>query len=139
MPDSSNLGYPNETFGESLAEDSKNLKDTITDTANKAAEKSKELGRTAVNKIEETRTSAANSLQSAATTLHQKAATGVQAAGNMAHPAADKLETVAGYMRDHDTKQMMADVEEIVKKNPGRSLLLAVALGCLVGRAVRNT
>jgi len=138
MPDSTNLGYPNEAFGDSLAEGTKNLKDTITDTANKATEKGKELGRTAMNKIEESRTSAASSLQSAATTLHQKADSSVQAAGNVAHSAADKLEAVAGYMRDNDTKQMMADVEEVVKKNPGRSLLVAVAIGFLAGRALRN-
>ena len=51
MPDPTNLGYPNDTFGDSLAEGSKNLKESITDTANKATEKSKELGRTAMNKI----------------------------------------------------------------------------------------
>lgn len=138
MPDSTNLGYPNETFGDSLAEGSKNLKETITDTANRAAEKSKELGRTAMSKIEEGRTSAASSLQSAAATLHQKADTSVQAAGNVAHSAADKMEAVAGYMRENDTKQMMADVEDLVKKNPGRSLLVAVAIGFLAGRALRN-
>jgi ElaB/YqjD/DUF883 family membrane-anchored ribosome-binding protein len=139
MPDPTNLGYPNDTFGDSLAEGSKNLKESITDTANKATEKSKELGRTAMNKIEESRTSVASSLQSAATTLHQKADSGVQAAGNVAHSAADKLEAVAGYMRDNDTKKMMADVEEVVKKNPGRSLLVAVAVGFLAGRALRNS
>ena len=139
MPDSTNLGYSNETFGESLAEGSKNLKEAVTDTANKAAEKSKELGRTAMNKIEEGRTSAANSLQSAADTLHQKTDTSVKAAGDMAHSAADTLESVAGYMRDHDTRQMMEDVEAVVKKNPGRSLLVAAAIGFLAGRALRNS
>jgi len=138
MPDSTNLGYPNETFGDNLAEGAKNLKDTVTDTANKASEKTKEFGRTAMNKIEESRTSAASSLHTAATTLHQKTDSSVQAAGNVAHSAADKLEAVAGYMRDNDTKQMMADVEEIVKKNPGRSLLVAVAIGFLAGRGLRN-
>jgi len=138
MPDPTNLGYPNETFGDSLAEGAKNLKETITDTANQATEKSKELGRTAMNKIEESRTSVASSLHSAATTLHQKADSSVQAAGSVAHSAADKLEAVAGYMRDNDTKQMMADVEEVVKKNPGRSLLVAVAVGFLAGRALRH-
>ena len=63
----------------------------------------------------------------------------MQAAGNVAHSAADKLEAVAGYMRDNDTKKMMADVEEVVKKNPGRSLLVAVAVGFLAGRALRNS
>jgi hypothetical protein len=33
---------------------------------------------------------------------------------------------------------MLSDVEEIVKRNPGPSLLIAVALGFLIGRAFRE-
>ena len=148
MPNPSNPGYQSsdsfsnsfETLSDTVAESSKNLKETIADTANKASEKGKELGRTAIDKIEQGRQSAASSLQSAASTLHEKADNlpGVERAGNIAHSTASKLESVAGYMRDHDTKQMMADVESVVKKHPAQSLLAAVAIGFLVGRAFRS-
>jgi hypothetical protein len=34
---------------------------------------------------------------------------------------------------------MMADVEELVKKNPGPSLFAAGVIGFLAGRALRNS
>ena len=40
-----------------------------------------------------------------------------------ASAAADRLSTTADYMRTHDAKRMMADVETVVKNNPGPALL----------------
>ena len=57
---------------------------------------------------------------------------------DIAHSAAEKVDAVAGYLQGHDTKQMMADVQAIVKKNPGPSILIAAAVGFLIGRALRN-
>jgi ElaB/YqjD/DUF883 family membrane-anchored ribosome-binding protein len=33
---------------------------------------------------------------------------------------------------------MMSDLEDVVRKRPGQSLLIAAAVGFLVGRAFRN-
>jgi ElaB/YqjD/DUF883 family membrane-anchored ribosome-binding protein len=54
----------------------------------------------------------------------------------LAHTAADRLNTTADYVRRNDVNRMMADVETLVKNNPGPSLLIAAAFGFLVGRAV---
>ena len=54
---------------------------------------------------------------------------------SLAHATADKLTSTASYVRDHDVNQMMADVETLVKNNPGPSLLAAAVIGFLVGRA----
>ena len=56
----------------------------------------------------------------------------------MAHTAADKLETTADYVREHDVRDMMGDVEQFVKSHPGQSLIAAAAVGFLVGRAFRS-
>jgi ElaB/YqjD/DUF883 family membrane-anchored ribosome-binding protein len=56
----------------------------------------------------------------------------------MAHSTAEKVEAVATYMEGHDTRQMMAEMEAVVKRNPGPSLLIAAAFGFLMGRALRN-
>src|SRR4051812_36658739 len=100
VANTTNMGYDSPA-GDALAENAKKMTDTITDTAGRAAEKSRELGRTAMDKIEEGRQSAANSLQSAASALHQTADNlpGVEKAGNLTHSTAEKLEAVAGYMR----------------------------------------
>jgi ElaB/YqjD/DUF883 family membrane-anchored ribosome-binding protein len=112
-------------------------KESVSDTAKTVKEKTQELGRAAVNKIEENRVSAAGALHNAATSLHDNAAK-LPNGPDMAHSAAEKVDAVAGYLQGHDTKQMMADVEAVVKKNPGPSLLIAGALGFLIGRAFRN-
>ena len=42
--------------------------------------------------------------------------------------------TAAGYVRDNDLKTMVADVQQLVKNNPGPALLGAAALGFLLAR-----
>ena len=42
--------------------------------------------------------------------------------------------TAAGYLRDNDLKSMLADVQQLVKRNPGPALLTAAALGFLMAR-----
>ena len=56
----------------------------------------------------------------------------------MAHATAEKLSSTAGYVREHDVNTMMADVETLVKNNPGPSLLAAAVIGFLVGHAFRS-
>ena len=139
MPDLT-YGYKENEAGQ-LADEASNMarkaKESLSDTAKTMKDKTQELGRDAMNKIEENRVSAAGALHNAASTLHEKADR-LPNGPDMAHSAADRVEAVASYLQGHDTKQMMADVETVVKRNPGPSLLVAGALGFLIGRAFRN-
>jgi ElaB/YqjD/DUF883 family membrane-anchored ribosome-binding protein len=138
MPDT-NYGYENETshLADQASEITKQAKDTITDTAKTVKDKTQEFGRAALNKIEENRVSAAGALHSAATSLHENASK-LPNGPDLAHSAAERVDAVSGYLQGHDTKQMMADVEAVVKKNPMPSLLIAGALGFLIGRTLRT-
>ena len=109
----------------------------IADTAMQVKDKLADLGRTAGNKIDENRDAAATGLQKAASALHDRAEhlPGVDTISNLAHDTANKLTATADYVRDNNVNRMMADVEVLVKKNPGPSLLAAVAIGFLAGRA----
>jgi ElaB/YqjD/DUF883 family membrane-anchored ribosome-binding protein len=139
MPDMT-YGYK-ENEGGQLADEATNVarkaKESLADTAKTVKDKTQEFGRDAMNKIEENRVSAADALHNAASTLHQKADK-LPNTPEMAHSAADKVDAVANYLQGHDTKQMMADVETVVRRNPGPSLLVAGALGFLIGRAFRS-
>ena len=122
--------------------------DTTTDTdatigaiaqrARKATESITDAGRDAARTIDENRSTAADGLDSAASTLRNRAdqLPGGETVRDFAHSTADRLSTGAEYMRTHDTRRMMADVESIVKKNPGPALALAAAFGFLLGRAL---
>jgi ElaB/YqjD/DUF883 family membrane-anchored ribosome-binding protein len=139
MPDT-NYGYENETnqIADQAADLARKTKESISETAKTVKDRTQEFGRTAVNKIEENRVSAASALHNAASSLHQSAAK-LPNVPDMAHSTAEKVDAVATYMEGHDTKQMMADMEAVVKRNPGPSLLIAAAFGFLMGRALRNS
>ena len=139
MPETK-YGYENETnqLADQASDIAKKAKDSMADTAKTVKEKTQEFGRAAVDKIEENRVSAAGALHDAASGLRDNAGK-LPNMPDMAHSAAEKVDAVAGYLQGHDTKQMMADVEKIVKKNPGPSLLVAAAVGFLIGRALRSS
>jgi ElaB/YqjD/DUF883 family membrane-anchored ribosome-binding protein len=123
-----------------VADDPSTLGAKISDAAHQVKDKVADLGRTAANKIDENREATASGLQKAASALHEQAEglPGGEKVSSLAHAAADKLGCTADYVRDHDVNRMMADVETLVKNNPGRSLLVAAAIGFLVGRAISN-
>jgi ElaB/YqjD/DUF883 family membrane-anchored ribosome-binding protein len=139
MPDTTYGHQENETsqLGEEASNLARKAQDSIADTAKTMKDKTEEFGREAMNKIEENRVSAAGALHNAASSLHQNAEK-LPNGPNMAHSAADKVDAIAGYLQTHDTKQMITDVETLVKRNPGPALLVAGAFGFLLGRALRN-
>jgi ElaB/YqjD/DUF883 family membrane-anchored ribosome-binding protein len=127
-------------MGDALSDTAQSVKDKVADAASTARQKVSDVGRQATDKIDEKRAPAADALQSAAATLHEKAEglPGGETVKGVAHSAAEKLESTAGYIREHDVRAMLSDVEDIVKRNPGPSLLIAVAVGFLIGRAFRE-
>ena len=88
--------------------------------------------------IDERRSTAADGLDTAASALYDRAddLPGGETVRNVARATADRLSTGADYVRSHDTKRMMADVESFVKSNPGPALAVAAAFGFLLGRAL---
>ncbi|MGA8027026.1 MAG: hypothetical protein WB992_07760 [Bryobacteraceae bacterium] len=125
---------------EKMSDTAQTVKEKVTDAATTAKQKVSDAGRQATDKIDEKRGPAADALETAASTLHEKAEDlpGGDTVKSVAHSAAEKLESTAGYIREHDVRAMLSDVEEIVKRNPGPSLLVAVAVGFLIGRAFRE-
>jgi ElaB/YqjD/DUF883 family membrane-anchored ribosome-binding protein len=87
--------------------------------------------------VDANRNVAAQGLEQAASTIRDKADSlpGGETVTGLAHTAADKLTATAGYVRQTDVNTMMADVETLVKNNPGPALMAAAVVGFLVGRA----
>ena len=119
-----------QTVTEKVSEVASNMKDRVSD-----------LGQTAVDKINTNRGAAASGLESAASSLHEGANSlpGGDKVTGLAHSAANKLSSTADYVKQHDVKAMMADVEKLVKDNPGPCLLAAAAVGFLVARAFSSS
>jgi ElaB/YqjD/DUF883 family membrane-anchored ribosome-binding protein len=82
----------------------------------------------------------ADQLKSAAASIEEKATSG-QAPRQLAEygqKAADWLDSSGDYVRNIDPNQVKLDIENKVRKNPGRSLLIAGAAGLFLGILVRR-
>ena len=100
--------------------------------ASDAVRAAADLGRGAARKADQARNRTAAGLESAAKSVHS----GVDRMASAGHGAGDALSSSARYVREHDMRNMMDDVMEVVRNNPGVALLGAAALGFLIGRAI---
>jgi hypothetical protein len=107
----------------------------------RARDKAAELGQAAADTLDSQRHTAASGLSSAADTIRARAdqLPGGETVSGLARSAADSLTSTADYVRENDLKGMMADVQQVVKKNPGPALLAAAFVGFLVGRAFTHS
>lgn len=92
----------------------------------------RDIGRRAEAKAEEARTSAADNLGRAASVLHEKA----DRVAETGHAAAAKVGAAGDYFRESSVSSISNDVRELVRRNPGTTLFLAVMAGIFVGRAL---
>jgi len=120
-----------------MATRSSTVGDAADTTVSKVTDKVTETATQVKDKVDANRNVAAQGLEQAASTIRDKADSlpGGETVTDLAHTAADKLTATAGYVRDTDVNTMMADVETLVKKNPGPALMAAAVVGFLVGRA----
>jgi ElaB/YqjD/DUF883 family membrane-anchored ribosome-binding protein len=106
----------------------------IDDGGRMAALKSKaqDVGAKATQRADQARVGAAAGLDSMATTLHEKG----ERVASAAHTAADAVSYGAEYLRENDVQTMLSDLMEVIRRNPGPSLIGAAALGFMLGRAL---
>lgn len=130
----------NSTTFDNPACDTPGVIEKVSEATSQVKNKVSDLGRTAVDRIDAHRGTAANGLESAARVLHGTAENlpGGEKVTSLAHSTADRLRSTAKYVREHDVKSMTADVERLVKNNPGPSLFAAAVIGFLVARAFSN-
>ena len=94
--------------------------------------KVQDVGARAAQRADQARVGAAAGLESVASNLHEK---GEQVA-SAAHSAADAVAYGAEYLRDNDVQTMLTDLMDVIRRNPGPSLLGAAVLGFMLGRAL---
>ena len=86
------------------------------------------------------RTTIADKLQATAQALHQKADRSGQPVEISAfgHRAAGWLERSADYVNELEPQRLKSDIENQVRRNPGRSLLVAGIVGLALGGLLRR-
>jgi len=113
------------------------IKNKVSDMASQAKNTAADWGRSAASTVDKNLKSAAGALENTATALRDR----VPATGKVnqfATKTADKIEHTARYLREHDTNDMVAGVESMVRRNPGASLCAALAVGFLIGTAMKR-
>ena len=120
-------------------------KDSIDDVKSRVQEKLSDVGSSAREALHDGRLTAAEALDGAAKGMHSRADRLGQAGHNAAdtvrrvgHDAADRVDSTANWVRSHGASDIITDVEHYVKQNPGKSLMVAAAVGFLVGRKLRS-
>ena len=100
-----------------------------------------EVGEQAMKAVDTGRQRAASGLSSAADKLHQTAdrLPGGPRVSRAAHKTADGLGATANYLGENSFGDMLSDVGDVVKAHPTQALLAALAVGFLVGRAMRRS
>jgi hypothetical protein len=115
------------------------VKDRISDMASKMSDKAGHFVDTVTEKLGQQRGNAAEGLDRAASTIHDRAegVPGGPKVVKMTHSIADGMESTASYLRDHDFKKMGKDVMDVCRRYPTQSVVVALAVGFLIGRSRR--
>jgi hypothetical protein len=141
--------------GSSTSSDSNaGFADRARDIAGSAREKLADVGSTARERAGTLKDSLADALESSADKLRQRAGQGGQLAGttgsssvalendgrmtDVTNRVAGGMQASADWLRDADIDGLKMGIEKQVKEHPGRTLLIAVGLGYLLGKALRK-
>ena len=114
--------------------------DTVADATSRMQDQAKRYGQRAMDAVESSRESAPSTLDSAVSGIRSKADAlpGGADVSQFARRAADKIGATAQYIREHEVKDMMSEVEDFIKSHPAQALLGAVVVGFLAGRSMRS-
>jgi ElaB/YqjD/DUF883 family membrane-anchored ribosome-binding protein len=105
--------------------------------AGKAREAASEYGQKAQEQLDKGTDQAAGGLEQAADKLRAQTENSEGMPAQVGVKMADSMETAAGYLREHNTEDMLNDVEHYVKEHPTQALVGAVVAGFFIGRVLR--
>lgn len=89
--------------------------------------------------LDNVRSTLADKLRAAAETMRQKTATSdAGETSGLGGQASDWLDRSAKYVDEFDPQQLKEDLSTEVRRNPGRSLLIAGAAGLILGAILRR-
>jgi hypothetical protein len=138
--------------GDTGTEQSAGLADRARGALGSAGEKLSGVGSTVRDKASGAKDSLANALEAGAERLRARGGDGMSAAGatggsmtvaddrmtQVTTRVAGGMEGAADWLREADLDGVKSSIEQQVKDHPGRTLLIAVGLGYLLGKALRK-
>jgi hypothetical protein len=149
--DSGDTGPTNQSQSQSQSQ-SQGLADRASGAMSSAKGRLADVGSTVREKTANAKDSLADALESGAEKLRNRGGDGVAAAGvsggsvavsddrmtQVTTKVAGGMEATADWLRDADLDGLKSSVERQVKEHPGRTLLIAVGLGYLIGKSLKK-
>jgi hypothetical protein len=114
-----------------------NMQEKAQDVAEKTRETAAELGQKAQDQLDTGTDQAASGLEQAAEKLRSQTENSSGMPAQAGVKVAEGMESAAGYLREHNTEDMIGDVERYVKAHPTTALAGAVVAGFFIGRVLR--
>lgn len=115
-------------------ESAADVKEPSGSVAGTAGRMKRSVSQSAADRFESSRQSTVGALKWTASSLHSRA----DKFSNFAHSAAERIEHTADYIRERDLDRIYSEVERNIRRNPGRSLVIAAAVGFVLGRLARH-
>jgi len=114
------------------------VKEKLTGAATQVRDTATEYGRAAVDNIDRNVRNAAGAFESTAGTLRSQAGNAPGKVSDMAQTAATKLDSTAQYLREFDTREVLSQLEDWTRRNPGIAIFSAAAVGVLIGLSLKR-
>jgi ElaB/YqjD/DUF883 family membrane-anchored ribosome-binding protein len=114
------------------------IKERVSQATDRVKDTAAGFGRSAAENIDRNLDRTVGALHNAASSLRGRAGTGESRMSNMANTTADKLDATAQYFEHHHTREMVGDLEHVVRRNPGASIAAAAGLGFLIGMSLKR-
>jgi ElaB/YqjD/DUF883 family membrane-anchored ribosome-binding protein len=113
------------------------LQEKAHELADKTKETATEYGQKAQQQVDKGMDEAAGGMERAAEKLRTQTATADGLPAQAGVKVADSMETAAGYLREHNTEDILTDLEHYVRQHPTQALAGAIFAGFVIGRVLR--
>lgn len=115
------------------------MKHRLADVTTQARDKASELGRSAKESIDRNFHNAAGALEGAASKIRSRMPqSGEGRMAGIAGTTADKLDSTAHYLRNHDTSDLFRGLESWARRNPGAAIGTAAGIGLMLGISLKR-
>jgi ElaB/YqjD/DUF883 family membrane-anchored ribosome-binding protein len=114
------------------------MKHRLTGATSQVRDKATEFGRSAKETIDRNFHNAAGAFETAASTIRKRMPQGEGRMAGMATATADKLDSTARYMREHNSGDLYRGVEDWARRSPGTAIGVAAGVGLLLGLALKR-
>jgi ElaB/YqjD/DUF883 family membrane-anchored ribosome-binding protein len=116
---------------------SSQVQDKAQELAGRTKEAASEYGARAQEQLDKGMDQAADGMESAAARLRSQAENTEGMPAQAGVKVADGIETAATYLREHNTDEVLNDVEHYVRQHPTQALVGAIFAGFVIGRVLR--